>query len=117
MTLQNELVKMKTALLMPNKPLDKIGEASIKKLALYFLEAQRKVLEDEDSDEEFEDIEIMAPELVALFPERVEKYKMRKEEKHVSLPKLDLAKVRELMNYNKKFVEAELRRRNNMSPT
>lgn len=37
MNLQNELIKMKTALLMPNKPLDRIGEASIKKLALFFL--------------------------------------------------------------------------------
>lgn len=50
MSLENELIKMKTALLMPNKPLDKVGEAAIKKLALYFLEAQRKVLEGEDSD-------------------------------------------------------------------
>ena len=63
---------------MPNKPLDKVGEASIKKLALYFLEAQRKVLEGEDSDDEFEDIEIMAPELVGLFPEKVEMYKKKK---------------------------------------
>ena len=56
---------------MPNKPLDRIGEASIKKLALFFLEAQRKVLEGEDSEEEYEDIEIMAPELAAMFPDKI----------------------------------------------
>ena len=37
MNLQNQLIKMKTALLMPNKPLDKTAETSIRKLALYFL--------------------------------------------------------------------------------
>lgn len=59
----------------------------------------------------------MAPELVILFPEKVEAYKKKKETKKVSIPKLDLGKVRELMNYNKKFVEAELKRRNNVPKT
>ena len=37
LALQTDLTKFKTSLLMPNRPLDKTGEASIKKLALYFL--------------------------------------------------------------------------------
>lgn len=50
--LQSEVNKLKVTMLMPNRSIDAAGEASLKRLALYFIEAQRRVLEDSDFEED-----------------------------------------------------------------
>lgn len=111
-SLKNEVIKLKATMLMPNRTFDPAGEASLKRLALYFLDAQRKVCEDSDYED---DLELVAPELMVLFPDKVNRVKGVKEKPKI--PRLNLLKAHEMMLNNQKKIEADLKRRNNMTKT
>jgi hypothetical protein len=110
--LKSEVIKLKATMLMPNRTFDPAGEASLKRLALYFLDAQRKVCEDSDYED---DLELIAPELMVLFPDKVNKVCGSKQK--IKVPKLNLMRAHEMMFSNQKKIEADLKRRNNMSKT
>lgn len=110
--LKNELIKLRATMLMPNRTFDPAGEASLKRLALYFLDAQRRVCEDSDYED---DLELVAPELMVLFPDKVGKVSSGKEK--IKVPKINLTKAHEMMFGNQKKIEADLKRRNNMGKT
>lgn len=111
-SLKNEVIKLKATMLMPNRTFDPASEASLKRLALYFLDAQRKVCEDSDYED---DLELVAPELMVLFPDKVGKVSSGKEK--IKVPKINLIKAHEMMMSNQKKIEADLKNRNRMGKT
>ena len=79
---------------------------------LYFLEVQKKIVEgneDSESDDE-EDIELIAPELSGLFPEK--KLRLQKD---YGVPHLDLLKIRDQMQQNNSKIKEALIARNHLS--
>lgn len=55
------MVSLQAKLAMPNKNLGEILDKSLKRLMLYFIETQKKMLTGDDSDSEEEDLELIAP--------------------------------------------------------
>ena len=77
---------------MPNKNLGEVLDKSLKRLMIYFIEVQKKIItgeEDSESDEE-NDLELIAPELSGLFPE-----KQLRIQKDYGVPHIDLLKIRQ----------------------
>lgn len=101
---------MQAKLAMPNKNLGEILDKSLKRLMLYFIETQKKMLTGDDSDSEEEDLELIAPELIELFPHR---------ELHsssdIKVPPLNILKVRTQQMKGIEKIEEDLDRRNHLS--
>ncbi len=93
---------------MPNKNLGEILDKSLKRLMMYFIETQKRILTGEESDSEGEeDLQLIAPQLATYFGQEA----VRKQ-KTYNVPHMDLLKIRGSIVANNAKIGIELDKRN-----
>jgi hypothetical protein len=105
------VVTLQAKLAMPSKNFGDILDKSLKRLMMYFIETQRRLLTGEDSDSEGEeDIELIAPELATYFGEAA-----LRRQKDYNVPHIDLLKIRGSVANGNEKIKAELLKRNHLT--
>lgn len=110
--LRNKIVSLQAQLAMPNKNLGEVLDKSLKKLMLYFIEVQKRIITGEDqSDSDSEnDLELIAPQLAGVFPE-----KQLRAQKDYGVPHIDLLKIKDQMNHAGNKAKEALAARNHLT--
>ena len=102
---------MQAKLAMPAKNFRDILDKSLKRLMMYFIETQRRMLTGEDSDSDGEDdVELIAPELASLYGEDA----VRKQ-KNYNVPAINMLGVRSALVATGEKIKPELIKRNHLS--
>lgn len=105
------MVTLQAKLAMPSKNFGDILDKSLKRLMMYFIETQRRLLTGEDSDSEGEeDLELIAPELATYFGEET-----LRRQRDYNVPHLDLLKIRGSVANGNEKIKAELLKRNHLT--
>ena len=110
--LRNKIISLQAQLAMPNKNLGDVLDKSLKKLMLYFIQVQKRIITgDDESDSDSEnDLELIAPELTGIFPE-----KQLRIQRDYGVPHIDLLKIKEQMNNAGNKANEALRARNHLT--
>ena len=110
--LRNKIISLQAQLAMPNKNLGDVLDKSLKKLMLYFIQVQKRIITgDDESDSDSEnDLELIAPELTGIFPE-----KQLRIQRDYGVTHIDLLKIKEQMNNAGNKANEALRARNHLT--
>lgn len=109
--LRHKVVTLQAKLAMPAKNFGDILDKSLKRLMMYFIETQRRMLTGEDSESEGEeDVELIAPQLASLYGEDA----IRKQ-KTFNVPAINMLGVRSALVATGEKIKPELIKRNHLT--